>query len=223
MLNKSRYNTRRISALKSIALTTALTGAALLGLISNAQAADADPARGGQIAQTCYGCHGAPGLRNPGPVYKIPMVGGQYAEYIVSALQAYKDKTRPHETMRAQAANLTDQDMKDIAAHFAEIEGNSRPSLASAALISKGKEKAAVCAACHGATGDGVSSAFPKLAGQYPSYVVQALKEYRSGARENAIMSGQAKGLTIRDIEALAAYYGSQQGGLSAPQVESIK
>lgn len=206
-----------------MASVVAISTAALLSLAFNAQAADADPVKGGQLAQTCIGCHGAPGLRNPGPVYQIPMVGGQYAEYIVAALKAYKDESRPHPTMRAQAASLSDQDMQDIAAFFAAMEGNARPTRSSSALVAKGKELAATCVSCHGADGEGVSSAFPKLGGQYPSYLTQALKEYRSGERQNAIMAGQSKGLTIRDIEALSAYYGSLKSSLSAPQVDNLK
>jgi len=183
----------------------------------------ADAANGEKLSQTCLGCHGAPGLRNPGPVYAIPMVGGQHAEYIISALKAYKDKTRSHKTMQAQAANLTDENMADIAAFFSAMEGNSRPSLVSAVQAKKGEKLSASCAACHGKTGDGDQSSFPKLAGQYESYLTQSLKDYRSGERENVIMSGQAVNLSIGEIEALSAWFASQQGGLSAPESKIFK
>ena len=191
------------------------------GLVVSANASIAyagDAERGEKISQTCLGCHGAPGLRNPGPVYAIPMVGGQHPDYIIAALQAYKSKARDHGTMRAQASNLSDQDMADIAAFFSAMEGNSRPSHVSQAQANRGKEKAAVCATCHGPTGDAPTSEFPKLAGQYESYIAQALKDYRSGNRNNAIMAGFSSGLSITDIEDLAAWFASQQGGLSAPQ-----
>jgi len=146
------------------------------------------------------------------------MIGGQHADYIVSALKAYKSKERSHKTMQAQAASLTDQDMQDIAAYFAEINGNSRPGHVSKAKKALGKEKAAACATCHGATGDGEQAGFPKLAGQYESYLSRALKDYRSGERNNLIMKGFAANLSIQDIEALSAYFAAQQGGLSAPK-----
>ena len=187
-------------------------------LLSITAVAEGDAERGEKLSQTCLGCHGAPGLRNPSPVYKIPMVGGQHPEYIVSALQAYKNKERPHRTMQAQSASLSDQDMADIAAFFGAMAGNSRPELVSQAQAKAGQEKSAICATCHGANGDGDNPIYPKLAGQYQSYLVQALKEYRSGERSNAIMAGFAANLTIEDIEALAAWYAGQQGGLSAPQ-----
>ena len=183
----------------------------------------ADVAKGEKLSQTCLGCHGAPGLRNPGPVYSIPMIGGQHPEYIISALQAYKSKARGHGTMQAQAASLSDEDMTDIAAFFSAMDGNSRPSHVNASLAEQGQVKSATCAACHGADGDGNNSTYPKLAGQYESYLTQALKDYRSGDRNNGIMAGFAGTLSIGDIEALSAWFASQQGGLSAPQTKIFK
>jgi len=153
------------------------------------------------------------------------MLGAQNAEYIVIALQAYKDKTRSHKTMQAQAASLSDQDMKDIAAYFAGIEGEARISSISATKIAAGKKLAGTCAACHGNDGASTTTgAFPKLAGQYESYLVHALKEYRSGDRNNAIMAGFAKQMTIQDIEALSAWFASQDvDGVVAPKTNIFK
>lgn len=191
--------------------------------LSAASAQETDIARGEKLAQTCMGCHGAPGLRNPGPVYLIPMVGGQHPEYVISALQAYKAKTRSHGTMQAQAANLSDQDIADIAAYFSTFSDNSRPNNVNPSLALEGQKQAAICAACHGATGDGEITAYPKLAGQYESYLVQTLKDYRSGERDNAIMAGFASSLTIDQIEALSAWFASQSGSLSAPESTIFK
>jgi len=192
-------------------------------MIAQMASAEGDPTRGASLAQTCNGCHAGEGYRNPGPVYNIPMIGGQHANYIVSALKAYKSKERSHGTMQAQASNLSDQDMADIGAYFASLSGNSRPSLVNKKKAALGKEKSVQCASCHGSTGDGDQSEFPKLAGQYESYIVQALKDYRSGERDNAIMKGFSAGLSIEDIKALAAWFSSQEGGLSAPEVANFK
>lgn len=223
----------RISATRPSIFTASVSAFAararvlLIALLASVSASNlvhaGDVERGEQLSQTCLGCHGAPGLRNPGPVYAIPMVGGQHASYIVSALEAYKSKARSHGTMQAQASNLSTQDMEDIAAFFAAMEGNSRPGNVSAAKAAAGKEKAAVCASCHGKTGDGDNNQYPKLAGQYESYLTQALKDYRSGDRENAIMAGFAATLTIDDIRNLSAWFAGQQGALSAPQSEIFK
>ncbi len=68
----------------------------------------------------------------------------------------------------------------------------------------------AVCAACHGETGVSASPLFPNLAGQHRSYIEVALKGYKSGARKNAVMAGQAAGLSDADIKALAVWYSRQ-------------
>ena len=78
-----------------------------------------DAAAGKTKAFTCMGCHGIPSYSNVYPTYYVPKIGGQHADYIVAALQAYKAGQRSHETMKAQAATLSDQDMQDIAAFFA--------------------------------------------------------------------------------------------------------
>lgn len=68
-----------------------------------------------------------------------------------------------------------------------------------------------VCAACHGENGVSASPLFPNLAGQHRSYIEVALKGYKSGARKNAVMGGQAAGLSDADIKALAVWYSSQK------------
>ncbi len=71
-----------------------------------------------------------------------------------------------------------------------------------------GKAKAQqICATCHGMDGVGIDDTYPKLAGQYADYMEQALKDYRSGARKNAIMAGFAATLTDEDIANVAKYY----------------
>lgn len=78
-----------------------------------------------------------------------------------------------------------------------------------------GKELSVTCAACHGADGNSTIETNPKLAGQYQSYLEQALSEYRSGARTNAIMAGFAAALSDQDIKDLAAYFSSQESTLA--------
>lgn len=91
-------------------------------LLAAAAQAAGDPEEGRYKAQTCLGCHGVADYGNVYPSYKVPKLGGQHAEYIVSALEAYKSGQREHPTMQAQARALSEQDMQDIAAYFASIE-----------------------------------------------------------------------------------------------------
>jgi cytochrome c553 len=72
-----------------------------------------------------------------------------------------------------------------------------------------------VCVACHGVEGNSASPDFPKLAGQHRDYLEKALRDYKSGARRNAIMAGIAAALTRQDIENLAAHYSAQPAVLA--------
>jgi cytochrome c553 len=81
--------------------------------------------------------------------------------------------------------------------------------------IDAGKRKSAVCQGCHGIDGNGTSPQFPRLAGQYEDYLVQALIDYQNGSRKNAIMAPFAENLSRRDIEDLAAYFASLPNGLT--------
>ena len=77
----------------------------------------------------------------------------------------------------------------------------------------RGLEISATCASCHGRNGDeSLQPDYPILAGQHEDYLVYALKSYRDGRRQNAIMNGFAQTLTDQDIEDLAAWYSSQEG-----------
>jgi cytochrome c553 len=77
--------------------------------------------RGSQKVQMCQGCHGIPGWRTAFPeVYAVPKIAGQHQAYIVKALQEYKAGERMHPTMRSIAAQLSDQDMQDLAAYYGQ-------------------------------------------------------------------------------------------------------
>jgi cytochrome c553 len=74
--------------------------------------------------------------------------------------------------------------------------------------VQAGKAKAAVCAGCHGANGEGVAPN-PALAGKSEDALAQALKDYKSGKRDNAVMKGMTSALSDEDASDLAAYYAS--------------
>lgn len=191
----------RLAVLLSLALATT-------PVLAQEPATAGDPARGQVLSDTCMGCHGIDGYRNAYPSYRVPKLGGQHPDYIVLALQGYKNKTRAHPTMHAQAWSLTEQEMKDIAAFFAS-EGAIQKA---AAPVGEAPAKAATCVACHGEGGVSVAPNWPSLAGQHESYIVHALNQYKSGARKDPVMGSQAITLTPEEIEELAAYFSSQPG-----------
>jgi len=81
--------------------------------------------------------------------------------------------------------------------------------LATPPALAETPATASQCAACHGTDGIAKMPDAPNLAGQNEAYLVKALKDFRSGARENEIMSLMAKNLSDQDIATLANYYSS--------------
>ncbi|MDW3095428.1 MAG: cytochrome c [Gammaproteobacteria bacterium] len=78
--------------------------------------------------------------------------------------------------------------------------------------VAAGKEKSQTCVACHGDAGMSAVATFPNIAGQYEDYLYVALTDYKSGERNNAIMSGIVAALNDQDMKDLAAYYASLEG-----------
>lgn len=191
--------------MRFIAVATLL--AALL--IAQPALAEGDPESGKEIGYTCLGCHGIEGYRNMYPSYRVPKLGGQKAAYLVVALTGYRNGTREHPTMVAQAQSLSDQDIEDVAAYLAtlgaatvEAGGGEAPAF----------DKAATCAACHGQNGIGASPVWPTLAGQHEDYIVHALNQYRDGTRKDPVMAPMAAPLTDADVKQLAAYFSGLKG-----------
>lgn len=174
----------------------------------------ADPARGEDLAFTCFGCHAIPGYRNSYPSYRVPKLGGQKAAYLEIALQGYRRGTRHHQTMQAQAAELSDQDIADLAAYFASLEdaAETGKSDATLAVIDQGRRKATACVPCHGEAGVSETPQWPNLAGQHASYIAHALGQYKRGARDDLVMGPLMAELDEETIEQLAAFYAAQPG-----------
>ena len=104
----------RIPALLLMAAATAFTATPAF--------AEGDVEKGKVKSYTCTGCHGIPGYKNVYPTFHVPKIGGQHEEYLVAALMAYKNKTRSHGTMQANASTLSDEDIADVAAYFASLK-----------------------------------------------------------------------------------------------------
>ncbi|MDR6538880.1 c-type cytochrome [Variovorax soli] len=196
---------------------------------AQAQKVTGNAENGSKKVAMCMGCHGIIGYQATFPeVHKVPMIAGQSATYIVSALTAYKGGDRKHPTMRAIADSLSEQDIADLAAYYSQLgvqEGDAPPATASKqpservqALISRDKDNA--CTKCHGANfntpNDGTVA---KLAGQHADYLYVALKSYKTEkhmtiGRSNGVMSGQAKKFSNAELKELASYISSLPGEL---------
>jgi cytochrome c553 len=188
-----------------------------------------DPAAAKTKIAMCIGCHGIMGYQSSFPeIHRVPMISGQSAKYIEASLQAYKKGDRKHPTMRGIAASLSDQDMADLAAYYAQSGKDLPPSKAKSAshaaeaeaLLKKGN-----CASCHGeGLNKPIDPSYPKLAGQHSDYLLVALKAYQTDnnskvGRGNPIMAGQAKQFTVAELKVMANYIGGLSGDLkTVPQ-----
>jgi len=201
------------------AVVFALVGASA----AHGQQVTPNAAAGEKKAAMCIGCHGIPGYQASFPeVHKVPMIGGQSAKYIISALGAYQKGDRKHPTMKAIAASLSEQDMADLAAYYEKqnVAGAEKAVPAApapvAALLDKGK-----CVTCHGTDfNTTVSAEYPKLAGQHADYLYVALKAYQVAGlpnigRANPTMQAQIQGFTPAELKLLANYLGSLKSDLT--------
>jgi cytochrome c553 len=177
----------------------------------------------------CIGCHGIKGYQASFPeVYRVPMISGQNAKYIASSLTAYQKGDRKHPTMRGIATSLTEQDIADISAYYAQhgvVEGAKTtavkaPDAKVAELLKKG-----ACVSCHGESfSKPIDPSYPKIAGQHKDFLFVALKSYKTEnqatwGRANGVMGGIAKQYTNNELKAMAAYIASLDGDLkTVPQ-----
>jgi len=193
----------------------------LFGLMICAGAVAAEPLVDGDVeagktrSAQCAACHGPQGNMESG---QFPKLAGQGAPYIYEQLKLFKSGERQNAIMAGQAAGLSDEDMKNLAAYFAAQQ--TRPGAADVAVAPAGavlyhggnSEKGVpACSGCHGPSGLGNAAAkFPRLSGQSSQYIAAQLKAYRSGDRagyRNAtIMNGVAENLSDDDIQALSSY-----------------
>jgi cytochrome c553 len=169
----------------------------------------------------CFGCHNIKGYQSSFPeVYKVPKIAGQNAKYIAASLNAYRTGDRKHPTMRGIAESLSEQDIADISAFYEKLGSEQRkpvadkpsrePSAQVAGLLQK-----ANCASCHGANlSKPIDPSYPKIAGQHPDYLFQALKAYKATdtqawGRSNGIMGAISRQFSNNELKAIAQYIGS--------------
>ena len=107
--------------MKSLALTGTAAALLLLGNIAVA----GNPARGLEISQVCQSCHGEDG--NLALEADYPIIAGQHFDYLVQSLRAYRSGDRDHAIMSSFARDLSDQDIRDLAAWYSRQDGPLRP------------------------------------------------------------------------------------------------
>ena len=148
----------------------------------------------------CIKCHGEDGISTS---KASPSIAGQDWTYLVSALHAYKDKSRDDDVMSPRAGKLDDADMSSLAAYYASL--TPKPSDTLKPLTPD--EWADKCDRCHGADGNSVRPTVPSLAGQRMDYLDKALRAYRAGQRTSLEMAAMSSILSDDDIKGIAAHY----------------
>lgn len=202
-------------------LAMATVAGALVASLAHAQGVvKGDPAKAQPtVTQVCAVCHGADG-NSLTPVN--PSLAGQHPEYTLKQLtnfkaQGGKPAERTNAVMAGMVANLSADDMSNLAAYFASQKLKPRaardPELAKVGqaiyrggIMAKG---VAACASCHSPNGAGMPAQFPRLSGQYAEYTEAQLKAFRAGERANdpnRMMRVLAAKLSDREIKALAEY-----------------
>lgn len=165
---------------------------------------------GGTLALACTMCHGARGTSPAG----TPHLAGEPATSVYKQLRDFKSGHRQSAIMQPMVANLSDQDMRDLAFYFASLErekptgppvGRETPR-----LVRNGDpmRNVGACATCHSPNAE--RAATPILDGMPDSYLKAQLAAFQKGERANDInrqMRNAAHGLTAREIDELAAYY----------------
>jgi cytochrome c553 len=179
-----------------------------------------DATRGAAIATTCNNCHGANGISADAA---FPNLAGQSVAALYKQLEDYKSGKRDPVVMGVFVTPLSQQQLLDLATHFASLPGPfsataAAPRSADAAahqLVETGSPMRSIasCAACHGT--QGVTMGAPELRGQQRAYLEQQLQAFKAGTRHNDIseqMRSVARQLNGEEIAMLAAYYSSFAG-----------
>ena len=171
------------------------------------------------VTQVCAACHGADGNSQ---IAANPKLAGQIPEYLHKQLTTFKaaggkKAERANPVMAGMAANLSPEDMRNLAAYFSGQ--TAKPGAAkSKDLVALGQKiyrggiagkGVAACASCHGPNGAGMPSQYPRVSGQHAEYVEVQLKAFRAGERANDPNSSMrlvAAKLSDREIQAVADY-----------------
>jgi cytochrome c553 len=177
-------------------------------------AASGDSQRGSALATSygCAGCHGAKGIS---PADTFPNLAGIPADVIYKQLDDYRSGKRQNPIMQGMAAALGEQQIADLAAHFAALPAEHSGADASApVLVEVGSplRSIAPCAACHGPLGR--KEGAPPLHGQKRAYLKAQLDAFATGTRHNDInqqMREVARTLSASERDALADWYGEQR------------
>ena len=174
----------------------------LLIVLFVSSSAYADIKDGEEKAQLCLLCH-KPNFS----AGAIPLLAGQTREYLYKQMKDFKEKKRPSNFMQMNVANLTDQDMQDIAEYFSSRPIVREPFSLDTEKVMRGKSRAEAleCAACHMADFSG-DKEVPNLVAIDPSYIASQIEAFSKGARSHPFIKASSN-ISSNDAENLAQYF----------------
>ena len=179
----------------------------LVGAFISQPLNSADLAAGQEKAALCTPCHGENGVSQ---TPNIPSLAGQLDSFLQWQLVYFRSGTRKNEQMQPIVEQLSNEDIRNLAAWFASLPPAPKPPDDDPDLSAKGAQAAAGrrCGLCHGDNYAGTKGV-ARLAGQREEYLAKALHDFKSGARSGggrAAMADAAFPLSEEEIEALAHY-----------------
>jgi cytochrome c553 len=186
---------------------------ALPATAAEKQAAPVEKSAAEKTVQTvCAACHGADGNS---AIALNPKLAAQLPEYLLKQMTNIKEGKRASPVMASMVANLSADEMKDLATYFAgqkitlaKAKSNGAGSLGE--KIYRGGIAATgvpACASCHGANGAGIPKQFPRLAAQHADYTLAQMRAFRLGERANApMMMTIAAKMTDAEMIAVSDY-----------------
>ena len=177
------------------------------------KAAKPDLAKGEAIvAGVCAACHAADGNSM---IPTNPKLSQQHPEYTLKQLQEFKSGKRANPVMMGFAAQLSDEDMRNVAYFVASKPATpgfakEKETVGLGERIYRGgiaDRQIAACAGCHGPNGAGMPAQYPRLSGQHADYTASQLTQFRDGVRKNNLQMTQvAAKLNDREIKAVSDY-----------------
>lgn len=211
-----------VSAMSPSIAAGAATGPAKPDAAKGATLYEQGDAARGVVA--CASCHGAAGNST---IPANPNLAAQSHEYIYKQLTEFRLKAGAKDVLRkgvdgapsvmtAMAGPLTEADMQNLSLYLTQQKLTEPATATNPKLLERGQHiwragipdrNVPACAGCHSPNGAGIPGQYPRLSGQFPSYIEEQLKLFRAGHRANNLMMNQiADRMSDSDIKAVSDY-----------------
>ena len=169
------------------------------------------------LTNQCFNCHAVKPSDVHYPADVPPKIAGQDPDYLVMVMDDYRSGVRNNYLMNSPATYPAEDELNPLSIYLSGLVASDLPTYPAEELdqkdIENGQAVAAIhCAHCHAPNRADQIAGSPTLNGQYTSYFLSAMQDYRLGVRTNLEMHELHSGYTTAELQALAAYYASLEG-----------